>query len=159
MYDVMRLFTSAFENGGAIPPKYTCDGENVSPPLEWSDVPGDATALTLIVEDPDAPRGTFVHWLIFDIPASEHGLAEAVGIAGPEAGGGRQGRNGFGKLGYGGPCPPSGTHRYFFRLYALERKLNVRSGVGRDEVDQAIRAGGVVAEAELMGRYTRAART
>jgi Raf kinase inhibitor-like YbhB/YbcL family protein len=153
----MKLFSPAFEEGGMIPPKYTCDSEDVSPPLEWADVPPAAKALALIVDDPDAPRGTFVHWLIFDIPTSENGLTEGVGVPGPEAGGGRQGRNGFGKLGYGGPCPPSGTHRYFFRLYALERPLDLRSGVGRDEVDRALRGGGVIAETQLMGRYQRAA--
>ena len=154
----MKLFSSAFAEGGAIPQKYTCDGENVSPPLEWSEVPSNAAALALVADDPDAPRGVFVHWVIFDIPASENGLTEAAGVAGPEAGGGRQGRNGFGKLGYGGPCPPSGNHRYYFRLYALERKLDLRSGVGRDDVDRAIGAGRVLAQAELMGRYQRAGR-
>ncbi|HET8548033.1 MAG TPA: YbhB/YbcL family Raf kinase inhibitor-like protein [Bryobacteraceae bacterium] len=153
----MKLFSSAFREGEAIPPKYTCDGENVSPPLEWADVPANAAALALIVDDPDAPRGVFVHWVLFDVPATEHGLTEGTGIAGAEAGGGRQGRNGFGKLGYGGPCPPGGTHRYYFRLYAFERKLGLRSGVGRDDVDRAISSGRVLAEAQLMGRYTRGA--
>jgi Raf kinase inhibitor-like YbhB/YbcL family protein len=154
----MRLFTSAFEDGGPIPPKYTCDGENVSPPLEWADVPDGAAALTLIVDDPDAPRGLFVHWLLFDVPATEHGLTEGIGLADPDVGGGLQGRNGFGKLGYGGPCPPSGTHRYYFRLYATERRLELRSGVGREDVDAALKRAGVLATAELMGRYQRGQR-
>jgi Raf kinase inhibitor-like YbhB/YbcL family protein len=153
----MKLFTSAFSEGALIPAKYTCDGEDVSPPLEWSDVPPDAVALALVVDDPDAPRGVFVHWLLFDIPATEHGLTEGIGITAPEAGGGRQGRNGFGKLGYGGPCPPSGTHRYYFRLFALDGPLNLRSGVGRDDVETAIRARRIVAQSQLMGRYQRGA--
>jgi Raf kinase inhibitor-like YbhB/YbcL family protein len=152
----MQLFTSAFATGGFIPSKYTCDGANISPPLEWSDVPDGARSLALIVEDPDAPRGLFLHWLIYDLPASEYGLTEGIGIEADEAGGAKQGRNGFGKHGYGGPCPPGGVHRYFFRLYALDTSLDVPSGATREVVERAMRDH-VIAEAEMMGRYQRAA--
>lgn len=152
----MRLFSSAFEDGGVIPQRYTCDGENTSPPLEWSAAPPGTQAYVMIVDDPDAPSGTFVHWLLYDIPVSENGLTEAVGKPGAEAGGGLQGRNGFGDQGYGGPCPPSGTHRYYFRLYALQQSLRLPAGARRQEVEQAME-GRVMEMAELMGRYERAA--
>lgn len=151
----MQLFTRIFENGGWIPPKYTCDGAGESPALEWSGVPEDAKSLALIVDDPDAPRGTFVHWVLYGIDPRENGLADGVGVAGPDAAGGRQGRNDFGKLGYGGPCPPRGTHRYYFRLYALDVELALRPGATRAELDAAMR-GHILSRAELMGRYTRA---
>jgi Raf kinase inhibitor-like YbhB/YbcL family protein len=151
----MQLFTRIFDNGGWIPPRYTCDGANDSPTLEWSGVPEGAKALVLIVEDPDAPRGTFVHWILYGMHPDENGVADAVGIEGPEAAGARQGRNDFGKLGYGGPCPPSGTHRYYFRLYALDAELDLAPGATRADVDRAMQ-GHVLAEAELMGRYERA---
>jgi Raf kinase inhibitor-like YbhB/YbcL family protein len=151
----MQLFTSAFAPGELIPSKYTCDGENISPPLEWSDVPAATTSLALIVDDPDAPRGLFLHWLIYDIPPGENGLTEGIGLESDTAGGAKQGRNGFGKIGYGGPCPPGGVHRYFFRLYALDSALNVPPRASREVVERVMRDH-VVAEAELIGRYQRA---
>jgi len=150
----MRLFSSAFGEGDLIAPKYTCDGEDVSPPLEWDSVPGNVVSFALIVDDPDAPAGLFVHWVIFDVPASEKGLTERAGLEGPRAGGGTQGRNGFGSMAYGGPCPPTGTHRYYFRLYALDTMIGLPPGASRNAVDAAMR-GHIVAEAELMGRYAR----
>jgi Raf kinase inhibitor-like YbhB/YbcL family protein len=150
----MKLFSSAFQESDLIPAKYTCDGGDASPPLEWDGVPEHTASFALIVDDPDAPSGLFVHWVLFDIPASEKGLTEGVGIAGPAAGGGTQGKNGFGKTSYGGPCPPSGTHRYYFHLYALDNKLALSPGVDRRDVDSAIR-GHILAEAQLMGRYAR----
>jgi Raf kinase inhibitor-like YbhB/YbcL family protein len=150
----MRLFSSAFREGELIAPKYTCDGGDVSPPLEWEGVPESARSLVLIVDDPDAPSGLFVHWLIFDISATENALTEGVGRAGPKAGGGTQGKNGFGKTAYGGPCPPSGTHRYYFHLYALDTTTDLQSGAVRKDVEAAMR-GHIIAEAELMGRYAR----
>lgn len=153
----MRLFSSAFEEGGMIPQRYTCDGENTSPPLEWSAAPPGTQAYVLVVDDPDAPSGTFLHWLLYDIPASENGLTEGVGKNGTEAGGGMQGRNSFGEQGYGGPCPPSGSHRYYFRLYALQQSLRIPAGAKRTEVEQAME-GHVMDTAELMGRYERAVR-
>jgi Raf kinase inhibitor-like YbhB/YbcL family protein len=152
----MRLFSSAFRDGDLIPTKYTCDGENVSPPLEWESVPGSATSLALIMDDPDAPFGLFVHWLLFDLPATESGLAEGIGIVGPMAGGGTQGTNGFGKISYGGPCPPGGAHRYYFHFYALDIKIGLPAGVGRADLDSEIH-GHIIAEAHLMGRYARPA--
>jgi Raf kinase inhibitor-like YbhB/YbcL family protein len=151
----MKLFTSAFADGDLIAPKYTCDGEDVSPPLEWMDVPEGTKSLALIVDDPDAPSGTFVHWLLYGIPASEHGLTEGVGIDTASAGGGRHGKNGFGRIGYGGPCPPSGIHRYYFRLYALDTDLSkLGPGASRRELESSME-GHVVGQAELMGRYER----
>jgi len=122
----MKLFSLAFRDGDLIPPKYTCDGEDVSPPLEWEDVPSGTKTFTLIVDDPDAPSGVFVHWLLFDIPATQKGVTEGIGSAAPKAGGGIQATNGFKNLAYGGPCPPQGTHRYYFRLYALHTRWACR---------------------------------
>src|SRR3989442_981117 len=126
----MKLSSPAFNEGGLIPSKFTCDGENVSLPLEWEDVPAQAKSLALIVDDPDAPSGLFVHWLVIDISPGNHGLSEGTGATGAT-----QGINGFGKIGYGGPCPPSGTHRYYFHLYALDTELHLPSGVSRQELD------------------------
>lgn len=153
----MRIFTPAFGEGGPIPAKYTCDGDNVSPPLEWADVPANTRALALIMDDPDAPSGLFLHWLLYDIPETENGLTEGVGIENAIVGGGTQGRNGWGKVAYGGPCPPSGTHRYYLRLYALDGPLGLPAGASRSDVEEAMR-GHVLAEAQWMGRYERAAR-
>lgn len=144
----MRLFTPAWEEGGTIQAKYTCDGENVSPPLEWSDVPAGARTLALIVDDPDAPRGLFLHWLLWNIPASENGLTEGA------HGSALEGRNGFGQVGYGGPCPPGGTHRYYFRLFALDTELDAPAGATRERVERAMQ-GHILDKAELMGRYQR----
>jgi Raf kinase inhibitor-like YbhB/YbcL family protein len=151
----MKLTSPAFAEGELIAPKYTCDGEDVSPPLEWEDIPGGTKSLALIVDDPDAPSGLFVHWLLYGITSSEKGLTEGVGIEQSSAGGARQGKNGFGNVGYGGPCPPSGTHRYYFHLYALDSDLsNLRSGASRQELDSSMQ-GHILAETELMGRYRR----
>ena len=155
----MRLTSTAFSDGELIAPKYTCDGVDVSPPLEWTDAPHGVRSFALIVDDPDAPRGLFVHWVLYGIPSSENALAEGVGVETPSAGGGRQGRNGFGKVAYGGPCPPSGTHRYFFRLYALNDDLaKLRAGASRQELDDAMN-GHVLAETWLMARYERKQRS
>jgi Raf kinase inhibitor-like YbhB/YbcL family protein len=150
----MELTSSAFAEGELIPPKYTCDGEDVSPPLQWRDVPAGTKSLALVVDDPDAPSGLFVHWLLYGIAAGEKKLAEGIEI-GRTASSLKQGRNGFGKAAYGGPCPPSGTHRYYFRLYALDDELsNMRSGGSRQELDRSMQ-GHILAEARLMGRYQR----
>jgi len=150
----MKLLSSAFLDGHPIPARYTCDGQDLSPPLDWRDVPAQTGSLALIVDDPDAPSGVFLHWLLFDIPASEHGLPEGIGIAGPKAGGGTQGENGFGKVAYGGPCPPDGTHRYYWHLYALDSMTGLPAGVSRLKFESAVR-GHIIAEAQLMGRYAR----
>ena len=131
-----------FTEGGAIPRKFSCDGENVSPALEWEGVPEGAVALALIVDDPDA-RG-FVHWVVFNMSASKtSGLADAP-----------QGRNSFGKIGWGGPCPPSGTHRYVFTLLALDEKLALSGNPTADQL-RAAAAGHILAQAVLTGKYTR----
>lgn len=150
----MKLESSTFEADGLIPAKYTCDGADLSPSLSWNDPPTKTQSFALIADDPDAPRGTFVHWVVYDIPATVRELAEGVKAANTLPSGGVQGKNDFGKIGYGGPCPPSGTHRYFFKLYALDRKLNLRSGATKEEVLQGME-GCVLATAELIGRYQR----
>lgn len=151
----LRIVSRAFAHREFIPDKYTCNGENVSPPLEWRDVPSAAKELVLIVDDPDAPSGTFVHWLLYNLPTTPPELEEGV-PAGTETlpNGARQGSNNFRKAGYAGPCPPSGTHRYYFHLYAVDFNLNLPSGVERDKVDQAIKSH-VLEEAELMGFYAK----
>jgi Raf kinase inhibitor-like YbhB/YbcL family protein len=148
-----QLFTNAFENGGWIPSLHSCQGADISPALEWSSGPADARSFALIVDDPDAPVGTWNHCLLYDIPATVHNLQQGQRPGGP----GVSGKNDFGKLGYGGPCPPKGhgPHRYFFRLYALDvRTLGLPAGVKRAELDRALK-GHVLAEAEYMGRFER----
>lgn len=150
----LKLTSTAFEEGGMIPAKYTCDGDNVSPPLAWSGVPESAKTLALVADDPDAPRGTWVHWVVYQIPATEKGLPENVPARETLDGGARQGRNDFKNTGYGGPCPPSGTHRYFFKLYALDASLDLAPGATTDQLLGLIE-GHAVAEGQLMGRYKR----
>lgn len=145
------LESPAFPEGGAIPRQFTCDGEDVSPPLTWSGAPDETASLALIVDDPDA-RG-FVHWVVFDLTGSSSGgLAEGIS-ASPDAP--PQGRNDFGRIGWSGPCPPSGTHRYQFTLYALDDELGLVGTPSADEVRTAA-AGHVLAETALTGTYTRA---
>jgi len=149
------LQTKAFPQGGEIPSKYTCSGENVSPALFWSGAPPATRSFALIVEDPDAPSGTFTHWIVYDLPAGAHQLPQNVSQTDDVSGGGRQGRNDFRRTGYGGPCPPPGKpHRYFFRLYALDSASNLPAGASRQEVESALR-GHVIAQAELMGKFAR----
>jgi Raf kinase inhibitor-like YbhB/YbcL family protein len=150
----IKLTSTAFDEGGMIPAEYTCDGQNISPPLAWSGVPEGAKTLALIADDPDAPRGTWVHWVVYQIPATEKGLPENVPPRETLDNGARAGTNDFKKLGYGGPCPPSGTHRYFFKLYALDATLDLSSGATKDQLLKATE-GHVVAEGQLMGRYQR----
>ena len=138
-----------------IPARYTCDGEDVSPPLEWGDLPEGAASLALIVFDPDAPGGEFTHWLIYGIPAYVRSLPEGVPAEGVVPGLGVQGRNDFGEIGYGGPCPPPGpAHRYVFRLLALDADLNLPPGVDRGGLEEALR-GHVLGVGELVGLYSR----
>jgi len=144
------LSSTAFADGQTIPVKHTCDGENSSPPLRW-DGPPQAQSFVLIVDDPDAPGGTFTHWVLYDIPGSQHELPEgSPGVGAP-------GKNDFSKVGYGGPCPPrgNGPHRYFFTLYALDiQSLMIRAERTRQEVERAMQ-GHVLGQAKLMGRYER----
>lgn len=150
----MKLTSSAFAEGTLIPRKYSCDGDDVSPPLAWSDVPAGARSLALICDDPDAPVGTWVHWVVFNLPPTVMGLSEGV-PAQKAAAGGMHGANSWRRLGYGGPCPPSGTHRYFFKLYALDTTLALDNTATAKDVQAAL-AGHVLAQAQLMGKYQRA---
>ncbi len=150
----MKLNSAAFAEGGMIPKKYTCDGDDVSPPLTWIDVPAGAKSLALIGDDPDAPVGTWVHWVVFNLPTTTGGLPEGVRAEKQLAGGGLQGTNSWKRVGYGGPCPPGGTHRYFFRLYALDVALTLGNNATAKDVQAALK-GHVLAEAQTMGRYTR----
>jgi hypothetical protein len=137
-----------------IPRKHTCDGEDFSPPLSWKNVPNSAKSIVLICDDPDAPAGDWVHWVCYDIPSNVASLPEAVTASDTLACGGRQGKTDFGKIGYGGPCPPNGTHRYFFKVFALDTMLNLPAGKTRKEILKAIK-GHVVASGELVGTYSR----
>ena len=150
------LMTQAFAPGGDIPRRYTCDGEDLSPGLQWTGKPSAETkGFALIADDPDAPVGTFTHWVLYDLPASATSLPEGVPKQPEISGGGKQGRNDFGKTGFGGPCPPPGKpHRYYFRLYALDAPLSLKAGATRAELEGAM-GGHVVAQAEVMGRYKR----
>ena len=141
------ITSNAFEDGGKIPVKYTCDGQDISPPLEFWDIPEGTQSLALIVVDPDAPSGDFFHWIVWNItpgPGIDENSVPGV-----------EGRNSFGKISYNGPCPPSGTHRYFFRVFALDTELNLESGSKVDELEKAMQ-GHVLSEGQLMGRYGRA---
>ncbi len=150
----MELRSSAIGKGQEISRRFTCDDADISPPLSWSGVPPGTRALALICDDPDAPVGTWVHWVYYDIPATVSQLGEGVAPDEKPAQGGVQGRNDFGRLGYGGPCPPSGRHRYYFRLYALDTSLGLKPGASRQQVESAM-AGHVLDEAQLMGTYSR----
>ena len=150
----MNLESTAFREGGLIPVKHTCDGKNSSPHLRWSLVPAGTQSLALIVDDPEAPSGTFVHWVVYHIQPSVTELLEGAGPVEVLPNGAMQGRNGFGKIGYGGPCPPSGTHRYFFRLYALNAQVELHAEASRRDLDAAMK-GKIIGHAELMGRYAR----
>lgn len=150
-----NISSGSFKHGGEIPRKFTCDGSDVSPQLSWSSPPAKAVSLALISDDPDAPVGTWTHWVVFDMPPQASQLPEDVPKADEVPGGGYQGRNDFRKIGYGGPCPPAGkVHRYFFKLYALDAKLNLKAGATKSEVDKAMQ-GHILATAELMGTYKR----
>ncbi|HXP16062.1 MAG TPA: YbhB/YbcL family Raf kinase inhibitor-like protein [Terriglobales bacterium] len=149
------ISSTSFPNGGDIPKKFTCDGADVSPELSWADPPPGTQSFALIADDPDAPAGTWTHWVLFDLPPTTSSLAEGVNKIDELPGGERQGRNDFRKIGYNGPCPPPGKpHRYFFKLYALNGKLNLKPGVSKQEVEQAM-AGLIQGQAEWMGKYRR----
>ncbi len=144
----MKITSSAFQQGGNIPSKFTCDGANTNPPLQISDVPPEAKSLVLIVDDPDAPGGLFTHWAVWNISPQTSTIAEGSTPKGV------QGTNDFGRSGYGGPCPPSGIHRYYFRISALDRELDLPFGAKRSQLDAAMK-GHVIAQGESMGRYSR----
>ena len=144
----------AFQQGQRIPAKYTCDGEDISPPLQWSDVPEGTTSFALIMDDPDAVGGTWVHWVLFNIPANANSLDEAVPPDAELTDGSRHGKNSWGSPGYGGPCPPSGTHRYVFNLYALDKMLDLPTGSSAEQVTEAME-GHKLAAGVVMGVYSR----
>ena len=149
------LSSKSFSDGGDIGKKFTCDGTDVSPELQWTGAPAGTKAFALIADDPDAPAGTWTHWLLYDLPPDATSLAEGTSKQPELANGARQGRNDFGKIGYNGPCPPPGKpHRYFFKLYALDGKLNLKPGASKQEVERAI-ASHTLAKAEWIGRYKR----
>ena len=155
----INLTSTAFSEGVTIPRVYTCDGKDISPPLAWSGVPEATRSLALICDDPDAPRGTWTHWVLYDLPADVTQLQEGIPpheqvVLGPGGAAARQGRNDFGKVGYGGPCPPGGTHRYFFRLYALDDRPELGAGATKERLVGAMQ-GHVLAEGRLMGTYSR----
>jgi Raf kinase inhibitor-like YbhB/YbcL family protein len=148
-----KLMSSAFADGAAIPRLHSCEGADLSPPLEWSGAPAGALSFALIMDDPDAPGGTWNHWLLYDIPPDWHTLPQGFQPSKPSV----SGANDFGKIGYGGPCPPKGrgAHRYFFRLYALDaHTLGLPPGTKRGELDRALK-GHVLGEARYMGKFER----
>lgn len=150
----MKLTSSAFNEGEPIPKQHTCDGTNSSPALAWTEIPPKTASFILICDDPDAPAGTWVHWVMYDIPASVSDLPANVLKTRTIPPGALQGTNDFRQIGYGGPCPPSGTHRYYFKLYALDAALGLEPGKTKTEILHAME-GHVLAEAQLMGRYKR----
>ena len=150
----MPVRSPAFAEGGMIPGKYSCQGEDLSPPIEWDSVPGAAKSLALICDDPDAPMGRWVHWVLFDMPPDLRLLHEGMPKAEKIECGAAQGMNDFGKIGYGGPCPPGGTHRYFFTLYALDTKLNLKGRVTKARLLNEMK-GHVIAEGTLIGKYRK----
>jgi len=150
----IKITSSAFEPGGMIPVQYTCDGQDVSPPLSWGDMPEGTASIALICDDPDAPMGTWVHWVLFDLQPDTRGLPENIPTEESLDMGGTHGTNDFRRLGYGGPCPPGGTHRYFFKIYALDKKMDIPAGSTKAQLLKAME-GHILAEGELMGRYRR----
>jgi Raf kinase inhibitor-like YbhB/YbcL family protein len=150
----IQLTSTTFEQGAMIPEKYTCDGEDISPPLNWSGIPDDTQRIALICDDPDAPMGTWVHWVLFNIPADTTGLPENIPSERVLENGAKHGINDFRKLSYGGPCPPGGTHRYFFKIYALNIEIGLEPGATKDELLKAME-GHILDEGQLMGRYAR----
>jgi len=151
----IELKTTSFTSGGFIPKRFTCEAADVSPALTWTEPPAGTQSFAIIEDDPDAPSGTFVHWLVYNLPADYRLLTEGQSRNDQMPGGGRQGTNDFSRTGYNGPCPPPGRpHRYFIRLYALDAKLNLRPAATRRELDAAMQ-GHILAQAELMGRFQR----
>jgi Raf kinase inhibitor-like YbhB/YbcL family protein len=150
----INVTSTAFKEGQPIPKQYTCDGINISPPLEWSGLPKTAKTIAIICDDPDAPVGTWVHWVLYNLPADKIGLIENTPATETLSGGGVQGTNDFQKIGYGGPCPPSGTHRYFFKLYALDAELSLKPGSTKADLEKAMESH-IVSQGQLMGTYRR----
>jgi Raf kinase inhibitor-like YbhB/YbcL family protein len=150
----IKITSSTFEDGGMIPAKYTCDGADVSPPLQWDTVPEGTRSIALICDDPDAPMGTWVHWVLFNLHAETNELAEDIPADKILPDGAKQGVSDFGRIGYGGPCPPSGTHRYFFKIYALDTELGLEAGANKRQLLKAME-GHILAQGQLIGKYKR----
>jgi Raf kinase inhibitor-like YbhB/YbcL family protein len=145
----IQITSNAFNEGDRIPRIYTCDNKNISPPLEWTGVPSDTVSLALIMDDPDASMGAWVHWVLYNLPPSMSGLEQG------KEGSGTEGKNDFNHLGYGGPCPPIGSnHRYYIKIYALDTLLDLKSGASKDQVESAMR-GHILGQGQLMGRCGR----
>jgi Raf kinase inhibitor-like YbhB/YbcL family protein len=145
----VQITSTAFNEGGYIPPLYTCDDQNVSPPLAWTGIPTSTISLAIIMDDPDAPAGTWVHWVLYNLPPDTTSLEQGM------TGLGMDGKNDFNRLGYGGPCPPRGSnHRYFIKIYALDVKLDLKSGATKNQLESSMR-GHILAQGQLMGRYGR----
>jgi Raf kinase inhibitor-like YbhB/YbcL family protein len=151
----IKLVSTAFTEGQPMPKQFTCDGMDLSPSLEWSGVPQNAKTIAIVCDDPDAPSGTWVHWVLYNLPADRIGIIENVPPTEKLPGGGLHGKNDFGKVGYGGPCPPSGTpHRYFFKVYALDTDLALKPGATKAELLTAME-GHILGQGQLMGTYSR----
>lgn len=150
----ITVTSTAFAEGEMIPAKYTCTGQDISPPMAWTGVPSGTKSLALIADDPDAPMGTWVHWVLYNIPPTAAGLPEQLPSDEVLEDGSRHGVTDFKRFGYGGPCPPGGTHRYYFKLYALDTPLELSGRVGKQDVLDAMQ-GHVLAEGQLMGKYKR----
>lgn len=145
----LELTSDAFANGQSIPAKYTCTGRNISPALAWNETPSGTRSFALIMDDPDAPLGTWVHWVLFNIPAEARSLQENIDTSAMSVG-----KNSWGDLGYGGPCPPSGTHRYYFKLYALDSTLRLLPGAAKEQMLQEMK-GHILAQGELIGTFSK----
>jgi len=148
-----NLTSEVFLEGAPIPSEYTCNGEDVSPPLAWSGAPDNTSSFALIMDDPDAPMGTWVHWVLFNLPGDANALDVGLPSEAEFPDGSRQGTNSWGRLGYGGPCPPSGNHRYYFKLYALDTSLVLSESAAKEDVLAAME-GHILMETELMGTYS-----
>lgn len=152
---IIQITSPAFKDGAPIPKKYTCDAENVSPPLEWSGLPEGTKSVAVICDDPDAPVGTWVHWVLYGLPPTQTSLEERVPTTDVLPGDVRQGRNDFKQFGYGGPCPPPGkAHRYFFKIYALDVDTDLEPGASKKQLRKAME-GHILAQGQLMGTYQR----
>ncbi len=150
----IKITSTAFEEGGMIPRKYTCQGEDISPPLSWDSVPDGTKSIALISDDPDAPVGTWVHWVLYNLPADTRELSENIPPQETLPNGAKHGMTDFGRIGYGGPCPPSGTHRYYFTIYALDIKIDLDAGATKKQLLKAME-GHILAQGQLMGRYKK----
>ena len=150
----IKLTSTAFKDGEMIPEEYTCDDKNVSPPLSWTYVPNGTKSITIICDDPDAPIGIWVHWVLYDLPFSIKELTENIPSLEKLQNGAKHGINDFHKFGYGGPCPPGGTHRYYFKIYALDNETGLKPGATKEQLLKVIK-GHILAEGQLIGRYKR----